>query len=117
MVFAPVRPGSPRFFVAFDPQSDVECAWFIEKPTKTDLPAQTRRSGMKRALLIIALVIVSPVFHDAQALPLKPYVGLFADANHSITCYSGSSSFDLYVWWLPSANGSVGFSQNIKRRQ
>ena len=63
---------------------------------------------MKGMLPIIAVVIVSLVFNCAHALPLKPYVGLFADVNHSITCYSGTSSFDLYVWWLPSSNGSLG---------
>jgi hypothetical protein len=68
---------------------------------------------MKGVLPIIALVIVSLVVGGANALPPKPYVGLFADANHSITCYTGSSSFDLYVWWLPSSNGSMGTGYDL----
>jgi hypothetical protein len=68
---------------------------------------------MKAVLLIIAVVIVSLVFHDAEALPSKPYVGLYADANHSMPCYNGTSSFDLYVWWLPSSNGSLGTTYNL----
>jgi hypothetical protein len=63
---------------------------------------------MKAMVPIIALVIVSSVIGGANAQPPKPYVGLFADANHSEFCYFGVGEFDLYVWWLPSVNGLMG---------
>jgi hypothetical protein len=63
---------------------------------------------MKVVLPIVAILVVSLVSGGSDALPLKPYVGLFTDANHSMFCYFGVGSFDLYVWWLPSVNGSMG---------
>jgi len=68
---------------------------------------------MKRVLLVVAFLILFVIAGDACALSPKPYVGLFADANHSIPCNGGSSSFNLYVWWLPSANGSLGTTYNL----
>ena len=61
---------------------------------------------MRKLLLICTIVAFAS--GGAHALPSKPYVGLFADAAHSIEAVSnpgGFFPFMLWIWWLPSEHG------------
>jgi len=61
---------------------------------------------MKRMLMMLAVLIVVSV--AAQALPPRPYVGLYADAQHSVMSVNnpgGFFPFTLWIWWLPSERG------------
>lgn len=58
--------------------------------------------------LLVAFALLCAVSAKVHAQSPKTYVGLYADANHSMMCVFGVGSFypfDLWIWWLPSVNG------------
>ncbi len=65
---------------------------------------------MKKLLILgIALLLISG---NAVAQGGYGYIGLFVDDMHSTWCTT-ASSFDMYVWCLPSTNGMMGFEHAI----
>jgi len=58
--------------------------------------------------MVSAVLLISTTCLDAQ--PAEPYVGLYADAGHSVmSVYNtgGFMPFELWIWWLPSQHGLI----------
>jgi hypothetical protein len=58
---------------------------------------------MKKVLFIAAALLI--LAGSLNAAPPKGYIGIYADANHSVCNYMGTGAMTFYVWCLPSQNG------------
>jgi len=74
---------------------------------KSDFKKYGGRENAVRTIVVIACVFSIVASAGADPLPSKPYVGVFADGEHSVASVSPAlfSLFDIYVFFLPSEHG------------
>ncbi len=68
-----------------------------------------------RIMLFACALLIGISAAAGAALPSKPYVGLYADAAHGVTSLNPApyASFQIWIWWLPSAHGLYGTEYRV----